>query len=276
MIHHKIRTLIVLLHVFCHTIFGQVDGVKQAAFEIGERLEFQSKVLNETRVLNIYLPASYGSDSTRKYPVIYLLDGSKDEDFIHVSGLVQFASFSWINLLPETIVVGIENVDRKRDFTYPTTIEKDKKDFPSTGMSANFIQFLEEEVQKIVEQKYHVNKEKTLIGQSLGGLLVTEILIKKPQLFTNYIIISPSLWWDSESLLNVPLPDFQGVQSIFIGVGEEGKVMKNDARRLYKKLKSHKQNNTKIKFHFFPKHDHGDVLHQALYEAFTWLSESKK
>lgn len=40
-----------------------------------------------------------------------------------------------IDAMPKSIVVGIANVDRKRDFTFPTTIKKDKEDFPTTGGS---------------------------------------------------------------------------------------------------------------------------------------------
>ena len=52
-----------------------------------------------------------------------------DEDFIHISGLVQFGSFSWIHMIPESIVVGIANADRKKRFTYPTNNKKTKKIF---------------------------------------------------------------------------------------------------------------------------------------------------
>jgi predicted alpha/beta superfamily hydrolase len=100
---------------------------------IGETRELRSDILNETRFLNIYLPASYTNDATTKYPVIYLLDGSIDEDFIHIAGLVQFGSFSWINMIPESIIVGITNIDRKKDFTSPSTVREDKSDFPTAG-----------------------------------------------------------------------------------------------------------------------------------------------
>lgn len=96
-------------------------------FVLGVIEEIQSKELSENRTLNIYLPEGYKQDDTTKYPVIYLLDGSADEDFIHVVGLVQFNNFPWINRVPKSIVVGIANVDRKRDFSFPTTIEEDKK-----------------------------------------------------------------------------------------------------------------------------------------------------
>lgn len=93
---------------------NQQAALQREAFTIGETLRFQSSILAEERVLNIYLPLYYEEDSLKNYPVIYLLDGSADEDFIHIAGLIQFGSFPWINLIPESIVVGIANVDRKR------------------------------------------------------------------------------------------------------------------------------------------------------------------
>ena len=175
---------------------------ERTPLSIGERINIESRTLRESRTLNVYLPNSYSKQPDKRYPVIYLLDGSIDEDFIHISGLVQFGSFSWIKMLPESIVVGIGNVDRRRDYTYPTRIERQKKDFPTSGGSTKFADFIEKELQPFVRSNYRTSGGKeTLIGQSLGGLLATEILFKRPELFENYIIVSPSLWWDRESRL---------------------------------------------------------------------------
>lgn len=231
-------------------------------------MQFHSSVLNETRMLNIYLPAGYSLDSAQNYSVIYLLDGSADEDFIHIAGLVQFANFPWINMLPKSIVVGIGNVDRRRDFTFPTTIEKDKKDYPTTGGSAKFMTFIEQELQPLVQSRYRPGGEKTIIGQSLGGLLATEILFKKPDLFDRYIIVSPSLWWDKESLLKWQAVQPARPKKVYVGVGKEGKVMVRDAKSLYRQLKSRQNAYSKVAFHYFPKQNHGDVLHLAVYDAF--------
>src|SRR6185437_3775981 len=171
-------------------------------FVLGRINTIQSKILSEKRILNIYLPQGYDQNDTTFYPVIYLLDGSADEDFIHIAGLVQFLNFSWVGILPKSILVGIANVDRKRDFTFPTTIATDKKESPTSGGSEKFIDFIEKELQPFIEKNYKTNSSKTLIGQSFGGLLATQILLSKPQLFTKYIIVSPSLWWNNESLLS--------------------------------------------------------------------------
>lgn len=241
---------------------------------IGETVEIYSTVLNETRILNIYLPQGYSSDSLKKYPVIYLLDGSMDEDFIHIAGLVQFASFSWINLIPETIVVGISNVDRKRDFTFHTDNKDLKKEFPSTGYSAPFIEFIEKELQPFVENNYKTDTLKTLIGQSLGGLLATEILFKKPDLFDNYIIVSPSLWWDDESLMNYNPKPYHSLKSIYVAVGKEDEIMIREARELYDKIKLLNAENSRIYFKYLEEQNHGDALHLAVYNAFEMMSVS--
>ena len=258
--------LAVMLSIFS---FSQNDSTSIKPFTIGESVEFYSSELGEDRIVNVYLPASYHPDSTRKYNVIYLLDGSAEEDFIHISGLVQFGSYPWINMLPESIVVGISNVDRKRDLTFPTSIAEDKKDFPTSGGSENFMAFIEKELQPKVESMYRTSSVKTIIGQSLGGLLATEVLLKKPELFDNYVIISPSLWWDDQSLLDFTDVKISDDMSIFVGVGKEGKVMEKDAKALYKKLK--KVNASNLFFKFRKELDHGDALHLLAYDAFEKL-----
>ncbi len=263
----KYTLVLLLLSSFSFLKAQNVPEVrKKAAFTIGESLEFDSGVLGERRRLNIYLPPSYSQDSA--YAVLYLLDGSADEDFIHISGLVQFNTFSWIRQMPPTIVVGISNIDRRRDYTFPTTIKEDREAYPTTGYSAAFIQFLEKEVQPLVSEQYNISGPRTLMGQSLGGLLAAEILFKKPEMFDNYIIISPSLWWDAQSLLDLEPVPLQTEKSIYVGVGKEGKIMEKDARQLYKKLKRKYGNGARLYFEYFPERDHGDALHEAAYDAF--------
>ena len=250
---------------------------RKTDFSIGETVTFRSATLQEDRTINVYLPNGYHSDSLKRYPVIYLLDGSADEDFIHIAGLVQFCSFSWINMIPESIVVGIANVDRKRDFTFPTRNTQDKSDFPTTGGSENFIRFLETELQPFIDQMYRTDSVRTIIGQSLGGLLATEILFRKPDMFDHYIIVSPSLWWDDESLLTrTPVP-YTTPKSVYIGVGKEGAVMEGDAEALYKKLQQGASDQTRLFYKFLEQQNHGDALHLAVYDSFEKIfGEMKK
>ena len=109
-----------------------------------------------------------------------------------------------------------------------------------------------------------------------------EILLKKPALFSKYIIVSPSLWWDNGSLLNQSTLKLQDsslqATDIFIAVGKEGltptkipRVMEVDAHLLEEKI--HKADNKKIKVYldYLPTEDHATILHQAIYDAFKIL-----
>ncbi len=251
-------------------------------FVLGVIETLHSQILGEDRILNIYLPEGYKQGDTTSYPVVYLLDGSADEDFIHIVGLYQFNSFSWIDQIPKSIVVGIATVDRRRDFTMPSNLEKLKKAYPTAGHSDKFIQFITRELQPFIGKKYGGDGPRTIIGQSLGGLLATQILLQNPSLFQKYIIVSPSLWWDNGSMLNLsitPLLDAPAQNtSVYIGVGKEGltpgdppRVMEVDANLLAEKLRGVKGKDLKVHFDYLPGEDHATILHQAAFNALRLL-----
>lgn len=274
----KQKILLIALLFIYSIMFAQTlpKKLSETDFSIGKSLKIKSTILNEVRDLNLYLPLNYSADSLKTYPVIYLLDGSKDEDFIHISGIVQFGSFSWIDMIPESIVVGIGNVDRKRDFTYPSQNTLDQKEFPTSGKSENFIAFLEKELQPFITSTYRTTEVRTIIGQSLGGLLATEILLKNPELFDNYIIVSPSLWWDDEKLLDEEQTYYDSNKSVYIAGGKEGEVMERTAKELYDKLKKEQKPNTDLLYEFLEDKTHGDVLHIATYNALEKIFKRKK
>lgn len=238
---------------------------------IGEIRTLRSEILKEDRTLNIYLPQNF--NKAKSYPVIYLLDGSMNEDFIHVTGLIQF--FNQMYSMPETIVVGIANIDRKRDFTFHTDLKDLQKDYPTTGHSDQFISFLEKELKPYIGTQFKVT-DTYVFGQSLGGLLATEILLKKPDMFDNYFIISPSLWWDDESLLKnadqwlARIPDTKKFIYISVGKGEHP-VMLKDAENLYDVLKKANKKNWKIEYKMMETDNHATILHRSLYEGLVKL-----
>ena len=263
-----------ILFAFQFMVLAQTGNIKPLT--IGEIRTIKSKVLNEDRTVNIYLPQNF--DKTKSYPIIYLLDGSMNEDFIHVTGLVQF--FNLMYSMPETIVVGIANVDRKRDFTFHTDLKDLQKDYPTTGHSDKFISFLEKELKPYIESQFKPT-DKYLFGQSLGGLLATEILLKKPEMFNNYFIISPSLWWDDESLLKqanqllTKIPDTKKFIYVSVGKGEHP-VMVKDAEDLYDILKKSNKKNWTVEYKMMETDNHATILHRSLYEGLVKLFPYKE
>ena len=266
-----LRTLPILAFTVAISTQAQRMG-SPVPYTIGVVETLHSTVLGEDRILNIHLPPGYAADTVVNYPVIFLLDGSTDEDFLHVVGGLQFASYPWIQWAQPSIVVGIANVDRKRDMTFPTTVAADKEQYPTTGGSVAFQQFLAHELIPFITANYRAGGPRTLIGQSLGGLLATEVLLRTPYLFQHYIIVSPSLWWDGGSVLTLDhdalmAPDI-GVASVYVAVGKEGKDMVEPAKRLAAMLRTESQ--ARVEFQQFNDLDHANILHEAVMEAFRW------
>jgi predicted alpha/beta superfamily hydrolase len=242
------------------------------SIEIGLAHTFDSATLGEARTLNILLPPGY-SASTESFPVIYLLDGAIDEDYHHVSGLVQF--MTTYELMPPSILVGIANGDRMRDMTFPTTIADHREQAPTQGGSEAFRAFLHDEVVGYVDANFRANGHSTLIGQSLAGLLATEVFVESPELFDDYIIVSPSLWWSDASLVPriaeslIAHPDKRG--TVCLAVGTEGKEMEGPVHEFAGALAKHAPEGLKWKHLPLPAENHATVLHRALYRAFEEL-----
>lgn len=249
---------------------------------IGNSNVLYSKILNEKRVINTYLPEGYDPTDTVQYPVIYVLDGGMDEDFLHIAGIVQFNTQPWIARFPASIVVGIAGNTRRRDFTFAVDntdfIEKQgfkKSSFPVYGGAEKYIDFIEKELQPYIDSAYRTRVKKTIIGESLAGLLTTKILLERPELFDDYIIISPSLWWGAQSLLHhaeqLLGKNLSKKVNVYLGVPnkEEDLSMYNDSEELNRYLQHN--GHIQLVFDYMPEEFHSTVIHQAVYNAFKML-----
>lgn len=163
-----------------------------------ETFAIQSTPLGEERRINVYLPPSYGI-STAKFPVLYMPDGGLDEDFPHVARTVD--SLIALRAIRPVIVVGIPNTQRRRDLTSPTRSHADSSIAPRVGGSADFRRFIASELIPKIDALYRTTPERGIIGESLAGLFILETFLQEPALFTHYIALDPSLWWDSGSLV---------------------------------------------------------------------------
>lgn len=174
-----------------------VDESSSNEIVLGHIDTIDSAVLEEERELWIYLPRSFTHDRENnpeaKYPVVYLLDGNGH--FRSVAGMLyQLSTVNGNRVLPEMIMVGFPNTDRMRDLT-PTHTDG------TTGGGGAFLDFIETEAIPYIEANYPVTGYRTFIGHSLGGLMAIEALVERPALFTNYVAIDPSLWWDDQAIL---------------------------------------------------------------------------
>jgi uncharacterized protein len=164
---------------------------KAAPLVISDTFTIDSKILAETRRINVYAPPGYRESSDTRLPVLYMPDGGMAEDFLHVAGLVQ-VSVSNGTMRP-FLLVGIENTQRRRDMTGPTENDEDKKIAPKVGGSGAFRKFIRDELMPQVKRRYRTTNETAIVGESLAGLFVVETLILEPELFDTYIAFDPSL-----------------------------------------------------------------------------------
>ena len=176
------------------------------AIVIGQIDSLYSDILDESRKLWIHIPESAKNESstTAKYPVLYLLDAPRH--FYSVAGMIkQLSTANGNTVVPEMIIVAIENTDRSRDLT-PTRVDIDHLTGDSLSYSSGggnrFLDFIADELMPYVEDTYPVSPYRTFVGHSFGGLSVINALANRPQLFNNYVAIDPSLWWDDRAFLN--------------------------------------------------------------------------
>ena len=248
------------------------DPVAGTPFEFGVVHTIESKALGETRTLNVRLPASYGTSRLDRYPVIVLLDGGAQEDFPHAAGLVQFLSM--MRLMPESIVVGVGNVDRQRDFVHPSEVAAEREWFPNHGRTGPFRRFLTDELLPFVEETYRCADHRLLIGQSAAGLYAVEQLLTEPDTFDAYFIVSPALYWNRESLArSAPerLRDRDVDGWVYLALGDEGPEMESGFARLATALEEHAPPGLDWRQVRFPEETHATILHRALYRGFELL-----
>jgi predicted alpha/beta superfamily hydrolase len=172
---------------------------KAVPLAVGETFTINSKILSETRRINVYVPPAYTESAGTRLPVLYMPDGGVAEDFLHVAGLVQVSVGN--GTMRPFLLVGIENTERRRDMTGPTENENDKKIAPRVGGSAAFRRFIRDELMPQVKGRYRTTDERAIVGESLAGLFVVETFLLEPDLFDTYIAFDPSLWWNNQKLV---------------------------------------------------------------------------
>jgi predicted alpha/beta superfamily hydrolase len=241
---------------------------RPARLAIGETFTLDSRVLGETRRINIYAPPAY-ADSAVRLPVLYMPDGGMAEDFLHVAGLVQVLTGN--GSMRPFVLVGIENTERRRDMTGPTDNADDRKIAPRVGGSAAFRTFIRTELMPWVNAHYRTTGEDAIVGESLAGLFVVETFVLEPELFDTYLAFDPSLWWndakliaDAERALRGPRPTARALY--FASSDEKGIV--EDAARLASVLERNPSPGLSWHYEPMPEETHATIYHPAALRAF--------
>ncbi len=249
---------------------GAVD--KAAPLVIGETFTIQSKILDETRRINVYLPPGYAESPEARVPVLYMPDGGIAEDFLHVAGLVQVSAGN--GTMRPFLLVGIENTQRRRDMTGPTENEEDKKIAPRVGGSEAFRRFIREELMPQVKGRYRTTPETAIVGESLAGLFVVETFLLEPDLFDTYIALDPSLWWNNERLVQEAGERLKArpqlKKTLYFASSDEKGIVET-AQRFAEVLGKNASSGVHWHYEKMPEEKHSTIYHPAALKAFRAL-----
>lgn len=237
---------------------------------IGETFTLESRVLGETRRINVYLPAGYAEAPDARLPVLYMPDGGMAEDFLHVAGLVQVSVGN--GTMRPFILVGIENTARRRDLTGPTERAEDRRIAPVVGGSAAFRRFIRTELMPAVHVRYRTTDESAIVGESLAGLFVVETLFLEPDLFDTYIAFDPSLWWNGGELVE-RAAERLGVtagRSLYLANSSQAEIATLTAR-LAGLLEQRAPAGARWHYQPMPEESHATIYHPAALRAFRHL-----
>jgi len=285
-----------LLFIICFFIGQVITNAQSSGYLtcIGVTDSLYSNVLGESRDIYIQIPDNYHDNIIKQYPVAYILDG---EVFLPtVNNVLNFYSGGF---MPEMVLVGISNAKhRTRDLTTSKTTTNYGMPYnEENGEAINFLKFIEEELIPYVESQYRVTNYKTFIGHSYGGLFTIYTLLNRPNLFSNYIAIDPSLDWDNQKLLTeaeakLSSYNYQG-KSLFMSLGGQlhmqdpnvtiDNVMQDKSNfTLFARsnlafseiVKQNKNNGLYFDWKFYPKDLHGTIafpsIMDGLISVFDW------
>jgi predicted alpha/beta superfamily hydrolase len=236
---------------------------------IGETFTIDSKVLSETRRINVYFPPGYTESAEARFPVLYMPDGGMAEDFLHVAGLVQVSVGN--GTMRPFLLVGIENTQRRRDMTGPTENAEDKKIAPHVGGSAAFRAFIRQELMTQVKTRYRTTQETAIVGESLAGLFVVETFLLEPDLFDTYVAFDPSLWWNDHKLVDDAAKRLQTrpklEKTLYFASSDEKGIVEN-TQKFANVLAKNAPPGVHWHYEKMPEEKHSTIYHPAALKAF--------
>ena len=237
---------------------------------IGETITLPSKIMGEERTILVSTPPGY-EQSSQSYPVLYMTDGNAH--LSHTRGTVDFLARN--GLMPQVIVVGVNNTDRTRDLS-PThvasrTINGRVFESPTSGGASKFLDFFEQELFPYVDANYRTMPLRLFTGHSFGGLFALNVFFTRPEMFDAVLAVSPSLNWDEDFPIRQAESFFDGRdelnETLFVVMAneEEGDPAPTRLDRLEKALAAADVEGFDWQVMRIPDETHGTVVLRAHY-----------
>ena len=226
-----------------------------------------SKKLDKYRQLSVSLPPSYGKDSKKTYPLLFLLDG--DYLFDPFQGAISYGNY-WDDL-PEVIIVGLnqnKNNERFDDCTF------DESTGLPEGKGEDFFEFIGGELIPYIQTKYRTSNFKIIAGHDLTAGFMNLFLYKDNPLFNAYISLSPEFPLEMETRVADRLATFKQNMFYYQSTGDgDIKKMRTKIALLDENIKAANISTLNYKFDDFKGASHYSLvlysIPSALYQFFA-------
>ena len=194
---------------------------------------FHSKFVPKDRDIIVWLPPGYKSETTKRYPVLYMHDGLS----VFANWRLDETALALISSqqIEPLIIVCVANggaVEDRYDEYTPTRDVTYRK----SGNANKYGRMLVEELKPFIDSQYRTLTDASntgLGGASLGGLVTLYLGLKYPATFGRLAVLSPSIWWDSGMILReVKALTSKPSLRIWLDVGTEEEQGRTSVTRL--------------------------------------------
>ncbi len=215
---------------FIFLIFSFFNNICAQTTAKIDQIKINSKELNQKREFFVFTPTIYSTSPYSYYDVIYVFDAQNRELFDYTHSIISFLS----NTSKNYIVVGIispyyekQDYGRNNDMLPVLQSEESKKRYGKySGNADNFLKYVKNEVVPYVEANYRTLSHRTAVGHSLSASFILYSMFNAPELFDNYIAISPNFAFDNERLVkDLSRFDFNTIkttQYLYVSNADEG------------------------------------------------------
>jgi predicted alpha/beta superfamily hydrolase len=269
-----------ILFLLFFSLQSKAQSVKLFNHISNEVYSLHSKVLNQQRQFYIHVPEQDSTKPKKALPVLYLLDG---ENHFHIlSSYIDYLSH--YEIFPQIIVVGIINIDRKKDLTPShSTITYDGLEdttLKPSGGNEQFLKFIETELMPYIEMNHKTTPYRILAGHSFGGIATINCMLTHPDMFNAYIAVSPSFWWDKNYMLKLTEAKLAKLSSLkkhfFYSDGNEGTFFHTDLLKFDSLITKRKLKGLEYKYKNYPEETHMTEPIVAYFDALRFILQDYK
>lgn len=240
-------------------------------------------------LVQVAVPARYDLLPDREWPVVVVMDGQ------WLFGAVKDACriMAFDREAPEAVVVGISfdeddpaELVRERARWYsptawvpPPVVGAGDIEASSAGRALELANFVERQVLPMVDGGLRTSGERWFVGHSFSALFGTRLLLDRANLFSRFLLMSPSVWWNDRAILDIDAETEWTVDPpdtrIFVSVGEleEGVPfdMADNAAALVERLGARYGDHADIQMMEMAGATHSSSVFPAIGAGFRWL-----